>query len=185
MDYLWPNWLLLQHDTFGGNDDNLWKESWFKILRKNIIYSCPNYKLHQIDVSKAPDSEEDRTYVAKTVSWIGQGQCRCIILSGYFIWSLRWCRVWWPGDFLAVATWFLPYQRFDWAGLLAIRNGIYLLANLGCNNEEIESDCSFAVETIQQMDSYLGPGVAFVSECIQLAMGFAKISFRHCFREAN
>ena len=90
------------------------------------------------------------------------------------------------GDFLAAEIWFVPHIRdVDSAELMAIRNGIYLLANLGCNNEEIESDCSFAVETIQQMDSYLGPGVAFVSECIQLAMGFAKISFIHCFREAN
>lgn len=79
------------------------------------------------------------------------------------------------GDFLGAATWFFLHIRdVDSAELMAIRNGIYLLANLGCNNVEIESDCSFAVEAIQQMDSYLGPAGALVSECKQLSMDFAK-----------
>ena len=35
------------------------------------------------------------------------------------------------------------------------------------------------------MDSYLPPDVALVSECKQLAIDFAKILHKHCFREAN
>lgn len=68
---------------------------------------------------------------------------------------------------------------------MAIRNGIYLLASIGCTSAEVESDCSFAVESIQLMDDYMGADSAIVAECKQLSIDFTKLSFKHCFREAN
>ena len=90
------------------------------------------------------------------------------------------------GDFIAAASWFVPnISGVDSAELTAIRNGIYLATHIGCNNIEIESDCSFAVDSLNQVDDYLGPEVAIITECKQLMMDFASISFRHCYREAN
>ena len=35
------------------------------------------------------------------------------------------------------------------------------------------------------MDDYLEADVAVILECKQMAMDFTKISYKHCFREAN
>ena len=89
-------------------------------------------------------------------------------------------------DFIAAAEWFLSHIRdVDSAKLTAIRNGLYLVGSLGCNNADIESDCMFVVESVQLMDAYLGPDVALIAECKQPSMDFVNISFMHCFREAS
>ena len=62
---------------------------------------------------------------------------------------------------------------------------MYLLANMGCMRAEVESDCTFVMESVHLMDNYQGPDVAVVAECKQLFVEFAKITFKHCFREAN
>ena len=50
---------------------------------------------------------------------------------------------------------------------------------------EIEFDCSFAITSIQSSDEYLGPDAAVVAECKQLSLDFSKLTFNHCYREAN
>ncbi|KAE8803819.1 Bidirectional sugar transporter SWEET14 [Hordeum vulgare] len=60
-------------------------------------------------------------------------------------------------NFIAAASWFIPPVRdVDLAELMAIRNGIYVLSIIGCTKVEVESDCLFAVETLQSMDDYMG-----------------------------
>lgn len=45
----------------------------------------------------------------------------------------------------------LPYvSSTDLAEILAIKHGLYLAARIGCNIGHIESDSSFAVETMQK-----------------------------------
>lgn len=39
---------------------------------------------------------------------------------------------------------------------------MYLLANMGCMRVEVESDCAFAVESVQLRDNYQGPDVAVI-----------------------
>ncbi|KAE8797118.1 Ketohexokinase [Hordeum vulgare] len=90
------------------------------------------------------------------------------------------------GDFVAAPSWFCPHVRsVDSVELIAVRNGIFLAASLGCNSLEIESDNSFVVDTLNSTQEYLGPDVAIVSECQHMALEFGRISFKHCFREAN
>ena len=67
------------------------------------------------------------------------------------------------GDFIAAASWFIPHVRdVDAVELLAIRNGMFLLPNMGCNSTEVESDSSFVVESVNLVDKYLGPDAAVV-----------------------
>lgn len=68
--------------------------------------------------------------------------------------------------FIAGASWFVPHVRdVDASELQEIRNGMYLLASLGCRRAKVESDSSFAVDSVQLMDDYLGSEAAVVAEC--------------------
>ena len=90
------------------------------------------------------------------------------------------------GDFVAAACWFLPnITDVDSVELITIRNGMFLANQIGCSRVMFESDSSFAVEAINQLDGYLGPEVAIIAECKNLMLDYEKISFNHCFREAN
>ena len=62
---------------------------------------------------------------------------------------------------------------------------MFLASQIGCSRVMFESDSSFAVEAINQLDGYLGPEVAIIAECKNLMLDYEKISFNHCFREAN
>jgi ribonuclease HI len=82
------------------------------------------------------------------------------------------------GHFIAAATWVLPYvSSTDSVEILAIKHGLYLAARIGCNVAHIESDSSFAVETMQKQEDYYGEEVATIAECNQLVCDFAKVSF--------
>ena len=56
---------------------------------------------------------------------------------------------------------------------------------MGCISLEIESHNSFAVDTLNSVEEYLGPDVAIVAECKQMALEFGRISFKHCYPQAN
>ena len=69
------------------------------------------------------------------------------------------------GNFLAAANWFLPHvNNVDCAELSAIRNGLYLAANVGGNRVIVESGSAFAVQTLNQHEDYFGPEVVTVRE---------------------
>nr|XP_020186036.1 uncharacterized protein LOC109771748 [Aegilops tauschii subsp. strangulata] len=90
------------------------------------------------------------------------------------------------GVFIAAANWYIPVVTgVDSAELMAIRNGLCLAANIGCNMIELESDSSFVVDSMNQIYDYMGPDIAIIMECKQLMMDFASVSFKHCYREAN
>ena len=77
------------------------------------------------------------------------------------------------GDFVGATTWFLPHViTVDSTEFIAVQNGMFLAANMGCNSIEIESDCSFAVNSVQLMDEYLGPNVTVIIECKQMRRSF-------------
>ena len=79
-------------------------------------------------------------------------------------------------NFISATTWVLPHVRSaESAELSAIRNGLYLAGRIGRRKVFVESDSIFAVEAVTRANDYMGPDVAVISECIQLAMDFASI----------
>jgi ribonuclease HI len=53
------------------------------------------------------------------------------------------------GDFIAATSWFIPHVvSVDMAEIMAIRNGFYLAAKIGCRSLIIESDSSNGVEAL-------------------------------------
>ncbi|KAE8770875.1 Bidirectional sugar transporter SWEET14 [Hordeum vulgare] len=90
------------------------------------------------------------------------------------------------GEVIAATNWFILHIRYaDVVELLVITNGIYLLSSIGCTKAKVESNCSFALECLKLLENYMGPHSAVMAECKQLSIDFAKLSFGHCFREAN
>ncbi|KAE8820088.1 Bidirectional sugar transporter SWEET14 [Hordeum vulgare] len=87
------------------------------------------------------------------------------------------------GNVIAVANLFISHVRDDDAAeLFPIRNNIYLISSIGCTKAEVESDCSFVMESMQLLNNYMRPDSAVITECKQLYIDFAKLSFDHCSR---
>ena len=90
------------------------------------------------------------------------------------------------GQLISAATWFLPHiASASSAEIVAIRNGLYLAANIGCSKVEVESNCEAALECILSADDYLGQDITVVQECSSLAKELTHIKFVNCSREAN
>ncbi|XBI13774.1 hypothetical protein VPH35_140465 [Triticum aestivum] len=89
------------------------------------------------------------------------------------------------GEFIGAASWFVSHvQSAETSEIVAIRNGLYLAAKLGCNSVIVESDSLNAIEAYNQ-DDYLGPDEAVVAEGKTIGEDLAKFDVAHCFREAN
>ncbi|KAM3271769.1 hypothetical protein ACQJBY_042149 [Aegilops geniculata] len=90
------------------------------------------------------------------------------------------------GQFLAAASWVLPHINSAVSlEILAIRNGLYLAAHIGCSKVIVESDSQLALEAVEKFESYLGQEAAIVMECNELKANYASVSFDNCTREAN
>lgn len=90
------------------------------------------------------------------------------------------------GNFIATTSWFLPYARsVTSAEIAAIRNGLYLAANISCMKVEVESDSSLAVEYVFLGNQYLGADFGIVREYSTLAMEYTQIKYLNCPRDAN
>ena len=80
------------------------------------------------------------------------------------------------GNFISATTWVLPHVRSaESAEPSAIRNGLYLAGRIGCNKVYTEPDSTLVVEAVTRAHDYMGPDVAVIVECIQLALDFARI----------
>jgi len=90
------------------------------------------------------------------------------------------------GNFIAATSWFVPHvSAVDSVGILAMRNGLYLAATIGCDKLIIESDNSFAIDVVKGEDGYSRHNVPVIVEWKQLASDGSRVDFLHCFREAN
>jgi ribonuclease HI len=67
----------------------------------------------------------------------------------------------------------------------ALRDGLLLAGQLGCNRIEVNSDCMDVVEVMNEGGNSLGPAAAIYEECSFLCRYFSQIVFYHCPREAN
>ena len=67
----------------------------------------------------------------------------------------------------------------------ALRDGLLLANDLGCNKLYVEADCMEVIEVMHNGGNSLGPAAAIYEECSFLACNFSFIVFNHCPREAN
>jgi hypothetical protein len=68
---------------------------------------------------------------------------------------------------------------------MALRDGLLLAGQIGCNKLIVESDCMEVVQTMQEGGFSSGAAAAIFEECGFLCRSFASVIFCHCAREAN
>ena len=67
----------------------------------------------------------------------------------------------------------------------ALRNGLLIAGQMGCNRVIVESDCLEVIQIMQSRGNSLGAAAAIYEECSFLCRSFTVVSFIHCPREAN
>ena len=67
----------------------------------------------------------------------------------------------------------------------ALRDGLALAGDLGCNKLVVEADCMEVVDIMQDGGNSLGAAAAIYEDCSFLCRSFARARFQHCPREAN
>jgi hypothetical protein len=90
------------------------------------------------------------------------------------------------GSFAAGSNRTIPYVGdAAMAEATALRDGLILAGNIGCNKIMVESDCIEVVEVMQNGGNSIGPTAAIYDECTFLCHNFTHVCFSHCPREAN
>ena len=67
----------------------------------------------------------------------------------------------------------------------ALRDGLILASQVGCNRIEVNSDCTDVIDVMANGGNSLGPAAAIYEECTHLCRNFSVVVFMHCPREAN
>ena len=67
----------------------------------------------------------------------------------------------------------------------ALRDGLILAGQMGCNRIEVNSDCTDVIDVMTNGGNSLGPAAAIYEECTHLCRNFTEVVFGHCPREAN
>ena len=90
------------------------------------------------------------------------------------------------GHFLAASCEDIPFvEDAATAEARALRNGLLLANDMGCNKLYVEADCMEVIDVMQNGGNFLGHAAAIYEECTFLARNFSFIVFNHCPREAN
>ena len=90
------------------------------------------------------------------------------------------------GYFLAGCCRGLPFVSDPaTAEAYALRDGLILAGQIGCNRIEVNSDCVEVIDVMKNGGNSLGPAAAMYEECTLLCRSFTKVIFSHCPREAN
>jgi hypothetical protein len=90
------------------------------------------------------------------------------------------------GFFLAASSRTIPFvSDAPTAEALALRDGLLLAGQLGCNRLEVNSDCMEVIEAMHNGENCLRPAAAIYEECNFLSRNFVDACFQHCPREAN
>jgi hypothetical protein len=71
------------------------------------------------------------------------------------------------------------------AELRALRDGLLLAWQVGCNILIVNSDCMDVIETMRNGGNSMGGAAAIYEECSFLARNFARVKFFHSPRESN
>ena len=89
------------------------------------------------------------------------------------------------GSPIAGDSWNIPtIDTPSTAEACALRDGLIIAGNVGCNRILVESDCMEVVEVMQNGGNSLGVAVAIYEEYFPLSQ-FTRVIFSHCPREAN
>jgi hypothetical protein len=56
---------------------------------------------------------------------------------------------------------------------------------MGVNNVIMESDSQEIVDACSRVDAWWGDASVIILDCMDLAAGIRKVSFKHCGRDAN
>ena len=90
------------------------------------------------------------------------------------------------GSFIAAAARFIEHvQDAPMAEAMALKEGLLLAQQIGCNRLMIQSDCLEVVETMKQDGISATAILNRYDECSQLWQDYVSISIEHCNREAN
>jgi ribonuclease HI len=90
------------------------------------------------------------------------------------------------GAFLAASCCGIPFiSDPSSAEARALRDGLILAGQIGCNRIEVNSDCMDVIEVMNQGGNSFGPAAAIYEECSMLCHSFVEVVFSHCPREAN
>ena len=90
------------------------------------------------------------------------------------------------GMFVAASCCGIPYVSDpSSAEARALRDGLILAGQVGCNRMEVHSDCMDVIDVMVNGGNSLGPGAAIYEECTHLCRSFTEVIFLHCPREAN
>jgi len=90
------------------------------------------------------------------------------------------------GSFIAAAARFIEHVLdAPMAEAMALKEGLLLAQQIGCNRLMIQSDCLEVVETMKQDGISATASAPVYDECVQLWQDFVSISIEHCNREAN
>ena len=90
------------------------------------------------------------------------------------------------GLFLAASNYGVPFA-VDPATTeaQALRDGLLLAGQIGCNRIEVNSDCVEVIDVMKEGGNSLGPAAAIYEECTLLCRNFTEVVFSHIPREAN
>jgi ribonuclease HI len=90
------------------------------------------------------------------------------------------------GGFLAASCCGIPFiSDPSTAEARALRDGLILAGQIGCNRLEVNSDCMDVIDVMVNGGNSLGPAAAIYEECSFLCRNFTEAHFSHCPREAN
>jgi hypothetical protein len=90
------------------------------------------------------------------------------------------------GFFLAASYCGIPFvSDASTAEAQALRGGLIMAGQVGCNRLEVNLDCIEVIEVMQNGGNSFGPAAAIYEECTSLCHNFIEVQFFHYPREAN
>jgi ribonuclease HI len=90
------------------------------------------------------------------------------------------------GNFMAASSIYLPnITSANVAEAMAMKEGLALANRMGVNNVIMESDSQEIVDACSRVDAWWGDASVIILDCMDLAAGIRKVSFKHCGRDAN
>jgi hypothetical protein len=71
------------------------------------------------------------------------------------------------------------------AEAVALKEGLILSKELGCNRVLGESDSSETIDAISGNQQWCNDSTAIFADCVDIVDSIGSVSFSHCLREAN
>jgi ribonuclease HI len=71
------------------------------------------------------------------------------------------------------------------AEAIAMRDGLELAKNLGCNAVQVESDSMEVINACTGEEMWWSSAAAIYAECVDSISVIGKVTFKHCSRETN